>query len=104
MKQVLCSKCKKNPAVVFISKVNDTKNEPEGYCIKCAMEMNIGPVKHFMDNMGISADDMDAITEQVNAMLGAVAVRRARQPGYGQRVPGPGGDGRHPGHHGNRRA
>ena len=34
------------------------------------MEMNIGPVKHFMDNMGISADDMDAITEQVNAMLG----------------------------------
>ena len=70
MKQVLCSKCKKNPAVVFISKVNDTKNEPEGYCIKCAMEMNIGPVKHFMDNMGISADDMDAITEQVNAMLG----------------------------------
>lgn len=70
MKQVLCSKCKKNPAVVFISKVNDTKNEPEGYCIKCAMEMNIGPVKHFMDNMGISADDMDAITEQVNQMLG----------------------------------
>ena len=70
MKQVLCCKCKKNPAVVFISKVNDTKNEPEGYCIKCAMEMNIGPVKHFMDNMGISEDDMDAITEQVNAMLG----------------------------------
>ena len=70
MKQVLCSKCKKNPAVVFISKVNDDKTEPEGYCIKCAMEMNIGPVKHFMDNMGISEDDMDAITEQVNAMLG----------------------------------
>ena len=70
MKQVLCSKCKQNPAVVFISKVNDTKSEPEGYCIKCAMEMNIGPVKHFMDNMGISADDMDAITEQVNNMLG----------------------------------
>ncbi|MBP5271933.1 MAG: ATP-dependent Clp protease ATP-binding subunit, partial [Clostridia bacterium] len=70
MKQVLCSKCKKNPAVVFISKVNDNKSEPEGYCIKCAMEMNIGPVKHFMDNMGISEDDMDAITEQVNQMLG----------------------------------
>ncbi|MBO4383308.1 MAG: ATP-dependent Clp protease ATP-binding subunit, partial [Clostridia bacterium] len=70
MKQVLCCKCKKNPAVVFISKVNDNKSEPEGYCIKCAMEMNIGPVKHFMDNMGITEDDMDAITEQVNAMLG----------------------------------
>lgn len=70
MKQVLCSKCKKNPAVVFISKVNDNKSEPEGYCIKCAMEMNIGPVRHFMDNMGISEDDMDAITEQVNQMLG----------------------------------
>ncbi len=70
MKQVLCSKCKQNPAVVFVSQANDTKNEPVGYCIKCAMEMNIGPVKQFMNNMGISEDDMDAITDQVNAMLG----------------------------------
>ncbi len=94
MKQVLCSKCKKNPAVVFISKVNDTKNEPEGYCIKCAMEMNIGPVKHFMDNMGISADDMDAITEQVNAMLGFDSDdRNLRQRSLTQR-PGPAAVGR----------
>ena len=44
MKQVRCCRCHKNPAVVFISKVNDEKMEPEGYCIKCAMELNIGPV------------------------------------------------------------
>ena len=103
MKQVLCSKCKKNPAVVFISKVNDTKNEPEGYCIKCAMEMNIGPVKHFMDNMGISADDMDAITEQVNAMLGFDSDDDFEEGGaptmpslQSLSVPGPGGDGPRP--------
>ncbi len=70
MKQVLCCRCKKNPAVVFVSKMNDNKSEPEGYCIKCAMELNIGPVKTIMDNMGISGDDIDMISEQVNTMLG----------------------------------
>lgn len=70
MKQVLCCRCHKNPAVVFISQVNDEKQEPQGYCIKCAMELNIGPVKQIMDNMGVSEDDIDQISDQINNMLG----------------------------------
>lgn len=70
MKQVLCCRCHKNPAVIFISQVNAEQQEPQGYCIKCAMELNIGPVRQIMDNMGMSEDDVDQISDQINSMLG----------------------------------
>ena len=70
MKQILCSRCKKNPAVVFVSKAENDKSEPVGYCLKCAMELNIGPVKQMMNNMGITEDDIDAVSEQFNSIMG----------------------------------
>lgn len=72
MKQIMCTRCKKNPAVVFVSKIDgiDSKEEPVGYCIKCAMELNIGPVKQMMVNMGISPDDVDVVSEQFNSLMG----------------------------------
>ena len=72
MKQIMCTRCKKNPAVVFVSKIDgiDSKEEPVGYCIKCAMELNIGPVKQMMENMGISPDDVDVVSEQFNSLMG----------------------------------
>ena len=54
MKKVLCSRCHERPAVIFISKIVDGKTVPEGLCLKCAMEMNIGPIKQMMDSMGIT--------------------------------------------------
>ena len=68
MKKVLCSRCKKNPAMIFISRP-DGKSEPEGLCLKCAMELNIGPIKQMMQSMGITEDDMENATEQINAMF-----------------------------------
>ena len=68
MKKVLCSRCKKNPAMIFISRP-DGKSEPEGLCLKCAMELNIGPIKQMMQSMGITEDDMENATEQLNAMF-----------------------------------
>ena len=72
MKKILCNKCKQNPAVVFVSKVDGTndQNEPIGYCLKCACELNIGPVKQMMDKMGINPDDLDDISEQFNSLMG----------------------------------
>lgn len=64
MKNVVCSRCKKRPAVIFISKIIDGKTIPEGLCINCAMEMNIGPIKQMMDQMGITDDDIESISEQ----------------------------------------
>ncbi len=68
-KGMLCSRCKKNPAVFFISKVDGDKTSNEGLCIKCAMELNIGPVKQIMENMGITEDDIDDVSAQMEQMM-----------------------------------
>ena len=70
MKQVLCSKCKQRPAMFFITKVEGDKSTQEGLCMKCAMEMNIGPIKQMMQSMGITEDDVDSIAEQYDEMMG----------------------------------
>ncbi|MCH5199234.1 MAG: ATP-dependent Clp protease ATP-binding subunit, partial [Oscillospiraceae bacterium] len=66
----LCSRCKKNPAVIYISKIEGDKTTQEGLCISCAMEMNIGPIKDMLSKMGITEDDIDSLNEQFgNAFL-----------------------------------
>ena len=70
MKQVLCARCKKRPAMFFVTKVEGEKTTQEGLCIKCAMEMNIGPVKQIMESMGISEDELEDVSEQFEAMFG----------------------------------
>ena len=72
MKQVLCARCKKRPAMFFVTKVEGDKTTQEGLCIKCALEMNIGPVKQIMQSMGISEDELDDVSEQFEAMFGEV--------------------------------
>ena len=69
---MMCSRCKIRPAVVFITKVEGDKSTPEGLCIKCASELNIGPVKQMMENMGITAEDIDEASEQLEAMMGGM--------------------------------
>ncbi len=69
MKPVTCSRCKKRPAVIFISKIIDGKTVPEGLCLQCAMEMNIGPIKQMMDSMGITEEDIDAVSEQFSSLF-----------------------------------
>lgn len=69
MKQVLCARCKKRPAMFFVTKVEGEKTTQEGLCIKCALEMNIGPVKQIMQSMGISEDELDDVSEQFEAMF-----------------------------------
>ena len=64
MNMKLCSRCKKNPAVIFISKIEGDKTTQEGLCINCALELNIGPIKDMLSKMGITEDDIDALNEQ----------------------------------------
>ena len=73
MRPTLCSKCKKNPAVVFITRMNE-KNETvnEGLCLKCAAELNLPQVNEMMKRMGITPEDLDNIsTEMMQAFGGA---------------------------------
>ena len=54
MQPTLCSRCKKNVAVVFISKLDGEKTINEGLCLKCAKELGIQPVNEMMEKMGIT--------------------------------------------------
>ena len=66
---MICCKCKKRPAVIFVSKIEGEKTTQEGFCIKCATELNIGPIKQMMQNMGITEDDLDAVSEQFSDLM-----------------------------------
>ena len=70
MKQVLCSRCKKRPAMFFITKMEGDKSTQEGLCMKCAMDMNIGPIKQMMQSMGISEDEIDDVSAHYDEMFG----------------------------------
>lgn len=69
MKQVLCSKCKQRPAMFFMTKVEGEKTTQEGLCLKCAMDLNIGPIKNIIQSMGISEDELDEVSDQFNEMF-----------------------------------
>ena len=69
MKRMMCSKCNQRPAVIFIQRVENGQTTPEGLCLKCAMEMNIGPIKQMMESMGITEEEVDAVTEQMDAAM-----------------------------------
>lgn len=70
MKQVMCSKCGIRPAVIFMTRMDgDKSSHQEGLCLKCAME-STGPIKQMMENMGITEDDYEAMSEQFGAMMG----------------------------------
>lgn len=69
----LCSRCHKNVAVVFITKLEDGKSVNEGYCLKCSRELGLQPLNSLMQQMGISEDDLDHLSDELgsfNAMFG----------------------------------
>ena len=66
---MLCSKCKKRMAVVFITRMEGDKPINEGLCIKCAKEMNIKPVTDLLDKMGITDEQLDAMDDQMAGLL-----------------------------------
>ena len=71
MKPTLCSRCKKNLAVVFITKIDGGKTVNEGLCLKCAKEMGIKPVDDMIERMGLSEDDLENLNgEMTEAMNG----------------------------------
>ena len=65
---MLCSKCKKRPAVVFVSNSADS-SDSVGYCLTCAREAGIKPVTDIMDKMGISDDDIEMMQNQMGELM-----------------------------------
>ena len=81
MKQIMCSKCGIRPAVIFMTRMDgDKSSHQEGLCLKCAME-STGPIKQMMENMGITEDDYEAMSEQFGAMMGMGDEGEGFEPG-----------------------
>ncbi|MBQ7377445.1 MAG: ATP-dependent Clp protease ATP-binding subunit, partial [Clostridia bacterium] len=69
MKMQMCVRCKKRPAMVFISKSENGKTVNEGLCIPCARELGIHQVTDILDKFGVSDEDIDAMTQEAESLL-----------------------------------
>ena len=72
MQPTMCTRCGKRVAVVFITKIEAGQTKNEGLCLPCARELHIKPVDDVINKMGISDEDLDALSgEMMNALGGA---------------------------------
>ena len=65
----ICSKCKKRPAVVFMSNPMNPNAEPEGLCLVCAKELGIKPVDDMLKSMNITDEDIEQMSDQFMEMM-----------------------------------
>ena len=68
---MLCSRCQKRPAVVFITRMENDQSVNEGLCLPCAKELGIKPVDDLLNKMGMSSDDVEQMEQQLEAMMPA---------------------------------
>ena len=65
----MCSKCNERMAVLFVAHMEDGEMKNSGLCLKCAKEMQIPQVEEIMDRMGITDDDIDFMSEQMDGLM-----------------------------------
>ena len=66
---MMCSRCKKRPAVVFITSLQGTEKKNEGLCLVCAKELNIPQVDEYMKQMGITEEELEQISNQMMDLM-----------------------------------
>ena len=69
MESMMCSRCHKRMAVIYMTRIEDGKTINEGLCLKCAKELGLKPVNDIMSKMGITDDEIDAISDQFTEAL-----------------------------------
>ncbi len=67
-----CARCKKRPAVVFITRLENNETINEGLCLICAKELGIKPVDDILKKMGMSDEDIEGVSGEVEGMLDVV--------------------------------
>ena len=70
MKNFMCTRCHKRPAVIFMSRMENGQMVNEGLCLQCAKELGIPQVKDLIDRMGISDEDIESMSNQIMDMMG----------------------------------
>ena len=69
MAQMLCVRCKKRPAVVFVQRMDGGETKTDGYCLTCAKELGIKPVDDLMKQFGISDQDLENMEARFSAFM-----------------------------------
>lgn len=70
MQPKMCVKCKKNVAVVFITKMENGSALNEGYCLRCARSLGVPQIDQVVKQMGISEEDLDTLSDEMSSMFG----------------------------------
>ena len=65
---MVCIRCQKRPAIIFVQRMENGQMKNEGYCLHCAREMHIKPVDDLMKQFGMSDEDMDAMEDRMEKM------------------------------------
>ena len=73
MKMQLCARCRKRPAMVFITRLENEKTVNEGICLLCAKELGIKPVNDMLKSMGISDEEISGMSDSIEGMLEGVS-------------------------------
>jgi len=72
MRPQICARCKRNPAVIFITRIENGHSTNEGICIKCARELNIKPVEDIISKMGLTDEDLESLTDEMMEAMEAM--------------------------------
>ena len=70
MQPKLCTKCRKNVAVLFITKIENGNTLNEGYCLKCARSLGIPQIDEAVKQMGISEEDLEMLSDEMGSFFG----------------------------------
>ena len=70
MHPTICVRCKKNVAVIYITRIENGESKNEGLCLKCARELHIKPVDDIISKMGLTDEDLDGLTSEMMEALG----------------------------------
>ena len=70
MQPKMCVRCKKNVAVVFITKIENGNTLNEGFCLRCARQLGVPQIDQVVKQMGISEDELEELSEEMSSMFG----------------------------------
>ena len=66
---MVCNRCQKRPAIIFIQRMDNGQMKQEGYCLHCARELHIKPVDDLMKQFGMSDQDLDNMENRMESMM-----------------------------------
>ena len=66
---MVCIRCQKRPAIIFIQRMDNGQMKQEGYCLHCARELHIKPVDDLMKQFGMSDQDLDNMENRMESMM-----------------------------------